>query len=109
MNPTAAHPAPTDGFVRDPKIERQLAELRELAARYPEPTLDDVMPEWKWVHGMLANETPGDDWPHWDRHVAVYQKQVVGSDLDPLQLRIDKSRELGVHPERLIVTYVGDV
>jgi hypothetical protein len=92
----------------DPRIDAQVAELRELAARHPEPTWEDVKPDWQWVRGEMENGSlfcPDD--PDDNYYAAVYQCRIVGTGPDPLQLQIEKAREFGVHPERIVVTYVG--
>lgn len=79
---------------------------RELEQQFPVPTWDEVKPEWQWVRGRMEDGTldPQGRWT--DQHIAVYNQQVVGADTNPLRLRVRKSRELGVHPERLVITYL---
>jgi hypothetical protein len=89
-----------------PTTEQQIAELRELEQQFPPPSWEEVVPEWKWIHGLMADPASDLGTRHGGKWVAVYHQQIVGADYDPLALRIAKSRELGVHPERLVVTYV---
>lgn len=97
--------APVDSLAPDPRI----TELQELEATYPPPALDEVIAEWKWIHAEMAKGTLGEDTPYWNRWLAVYQHRVIGADYEPLGLRIAKSRELGIHPERMILTYNGEI
>ena len=87
-------------------IEEYHAIGRELEAQFPTPTWDEVLEEWKWVHGHMADGTLDPQGRWCDRHVAVYNRQVVGADTNPLRLRVQKARELGIHPERLVITYL---
>jgi hypothetical protein len=82
------------------------AQLRELEKQFSAPTWEEVMPEWKWVHTWLADPSLPPARPRLDCWVAVLDQQIVGTGLDPLALRLEKARELSVHPERLVVTYV---
>jgi hypothetical protein len=82
------------------------AEWNELAAKYPTPTLDDVRPEWLWVQEHAADGSIDPEGKYAGLHVAIYQQKVVGADTDPIRLQIRMSRELNVHPERVITTYI---
>ena len=99
MNETETTPEPT--------IEELVAQWEELRRQFPPPTWDEVKPEWKWIHGLMADAYSG----LWDRYggqwVVVYQQQIIAHGLDPLELEVTKARELGIHPERLVVTYVN--
>jgi len=88
----------------DPTIDEYLARLRELEARYPVPTWAEVMPDWKWLHEGMAAGTFDPEYRYGGLCVAVYDRRVVGTDVDPLRLRLTQARELGVHPERLVIT-----
>jgi hypothetical protein len=83
----------------------QQRQLRELEAQYPTPTWEDVLPDWKWVHAWLAHPDRDPQNQYGDRWIAVLNQTIVGVGCDPLALRIAKARELGVHPERLVLTY----
>src|SRR3712207_5945241 len=87
-------------------VEEYHAQLKELETQFPAPTWDEVKEDWKWLHGRLADGIfdPEGKWS--DRHVAVFQQRVIGVDPNPLRLRLVKARELGVHPERLVITYL---
>ncbi len=84
------------------------AEWDELAARAPVPTLDDVRPEWIWVSEHMPDNSIDPEGQYWGLHVAVYNQQVVGSDTDPVRLHVRVARELGIHPERMVVVYLGE-
>lgn len=80
------------------------AQLRELEAQYPPPTWAEVMPEWKWLHDGMADRTFDPEYAYGGLCVAIFGKRVVGTDTNWLRLRLTKARELGVHPERIVVT-----
>lgn len=87
------------------RVQAQLAELRELEAQFPMPTWDDVRPDWEWFYAQSG--TPEME-PYYYQLVAVYNKQVVGSDpQDEHALRIRLSRQYQVHPERFVVSFNG--
>jgi len=88
----------------EPTIDEYLAQLRELEAQYPAPTWAEVMPEWKWLHEGMANMTFDPEYKYGGLCVAIYNKQVVGTDTNWLRLRLNLARELGIHPERLVIT-----
>lgn len=108
MSQITTNVAAPDGFAPDPKTTAQVAELRALEAQFPEPPLDEVMAEVKWLDERMRDVARGADWPYWDQYVAIYGQQVVGAGDDMLQLEIDTARKLGVHPGRVFITYVGE-
>jgi hypothetical protein len=95
--------APAEPFVPDPRV----AKLKELEATYPPPSEDEMMADWKWLHDRMAEGYFAVDGPYWGRWVAAYQRRIVGSDLDPLELELRTVQEFGVHPGRLAITYIG--
>lgn len=100
-NPLSSAPP----FGRSPHVDAQLAELRELEARHPAPTWDDVRPDWEWLYAQFG--TPALD-PYSEQLVAVLNGAVVGSDpRDEFALRIRLARRYGLHPERFVVSYYG--
>ena len=80
------------------------AQLRELESQFPVPTWAEVMPEWKWLHDGMADGTFDPEYKYGGLCVAIYHQHVVGTDTNELRLRLTKARELGVHPERIVVT-----
>ena len=87
----------------------QQRQLRELGAQHPAPTREEVMPDWKWVNARLTEHVFDTPYPVSNKYIAVYNQQIVGSGDDQLQLRLDVARKLGLHPERLVITFVfGD-
>jgi hypothetical protein len=84
--------------------EEYHAEWRELEKQFPVPILADVLAEWKWLYDGMADRTFDPEYKYGGRCVAIYQQQVVGTDTNWLRLRVTKSRELGVHPERIVIT-----
>lgn len=104
MSP-AMHAEPT---VRKPSAEseQQAEELRALTAQYSPPDDAEVKADYRWVYEL--SETLPDDWPYWDTGVAVYNREIVGTGRDWVQLKIDLSKKLGVSPWRIVVTCLGN-
>ncbi|MBA4065173.1 MAG: hypothetical protein C0501_15950 [Isosphaera sp.] len=100
---TETVPAPGEEALTTAEV---VARLQELGARYPAPTWDDVMPDWKWVNGRGEDRTLDPDGRYADRWVAVLNEKIVGYACDPAVLRLALAREYGIHPERFVVTYV---
>src|SRR2546430_2076439 len=88
----------------EPTIDEYIAQLRELEKQYPPPAWDEVKFDWKWLHDGMAAGTFDPEYKYGGLAVAIYNRQVVGTDTDRLRLRLTKARELGVHPERLVIT-----
>jgi hypothetical protein len=84
-------------------VEEYHAQLKELEARFPAPTWDEVKPDRKWLHEALADNTFDPEGKYCGLNVAIYSQRVVGTDTHWLRLRVRLSRELGVHPERIVV------
>ena len=87
-------------------VEEYHAQWRELEKQFPAPTWDEVKEEWKWLYGHMEDGTLDPEGKWSERHIAVYQRQVIGTDTNPLRLRVTKARERGIHPERLVITYL---
>jgi hypothetical protein len=85
------------------------AEWDELVAKYPAPTLDEVRAEWLWIREHAADGTIDPEGKYWGLHIAVYQQKVVGAGPGPIVLQIRLARELGIHPERTVVVYRGEI
>lgn len=95
----------TPEFVPSPKVQAQVAELRELEKQFPAPTWDEVRDDWEWLYAQFGTLAMT---PYREQLVAVYNKQVVGSDpADELALRIRLANVLRVHPERFVVSFYG--
>lgn len=90
----------------DPTTKELVAQWEELRRQYPPPTWDEVKPEWKWIHGLMADPTAEFSDRYGGQWVVVYQQQIIAHGPDPLVLEVTKARELGIHPERLVLTYV---
>ncbi len=97
---TGTEPA-TEPVLTDEEYE---AQLRELEVQHP-PTWDEVKQEWNWLYESTANNTFDPEYKYGGRNVAIYNQKVVGIDAHWVRLRVRMSRELGVHPERIVVTY----
>ncbi len=99
------NPPPTSSFQPSTKVQAQVAELRELEKQFPEPTLDDVKPDWEWLWGQFGKPEMES---YLEQLVAVLEGKVVGSDPeDELALRIRLTKQLQRHPERFVISYYG--
>lgn len=97
--PAVGPPSPS------PVVAAQLAELRELEARHPAPTWDDVRPDWEWLY---AECNAGHLFHLYGRFVAVCDGQVLDTDADELALRLRLARRHDRHPERFVISFLGD-
>lgn len=88
------------------RIKAQIAELRELGKQFPAPTLADVKPDWEWLY---AEANRGALYHLFGQNVAVCEGKVVGAGADHLELRIRLSKQYQRHPERFVITYLGEV
>lgn len=102
--PGAAMTETDRAFAPSPTITAQLAELKTLETGCPIPTWAEVMADWEWLHDEQAAGRFDPEYKYGGLCVAVYDRRVVGTDTDRLQLRINAARELGIHPERLVIT-----
>jgi hypothetical protein len=102
---TANPPQQSQDFAPSPKVQAQVAELRELAKQFPAPTWAEVMPDWQ---ALYAEANAGTIHDHCDRFVAFCEGKLVGVGDDELELRIRLSHKLQRHPERFAITYHGD-
>jgi hypothetical protein len=101
----ASPPLTHSDFGPSPQVKAQVEELRQLATIFPEPTLAEVLDDWQWLHAQLG--TPVMD-QYWEQLVAVYEKKIVGSDPeDELALRVRLSKQMNLHPERFVISYLG--
>jgi hypothetical protein len=88
----------------EPTAAEWHARLRELGARFPVPVWADVRADWEFARAWLAD--PARDPGCAGRNVAFFEGRVVGTDTDWVRLSARLADELGVHPERLVVTFV---
>lgn len=91
----------------------------QLIKRQDEPLLIDpdsteaIMADWEHAWSLL--EDPVFAPQHVGKHIAVFDKKFLGSDIDSDALRrraveiLQGDRNLIVDPYRIVVTYVGDV
>lgn len=93
------------GLAPSPEIQRRIAELRELERHFPEPTLAEVMDDWKWLY---AEVNKGNLFDQFGQYFAACEGRLVGTGDDPLELRIRLSKEHQRHPERFVITYFGE-
>ncbi len=84
--------------------EEYHARLRELESSFPVPTWEEVREDWKWLHDRMANGTFDPEYRYAGLAVAIHNRQVVGTDVNWLQLLVATSQKLGVHPERIVIT-----
>src|SRR5882762_2086652 len=106
MTETEPEAAPTEPELTD---EEYAAQLKELERQFPPPTWEDVQPEWKWIYEAEANNTFDPTGKYCGLNVAIYGQKVVGTDRHWMRLRVRLSRELGVHPERIVIRSLIDV
>src|SRR5215204_2297103 len=85
-------------------VEEYHAQWRELEKQFPAPLWDEVKEEWQWLYDEMANNTFDPEYRYGGLCVAIYNKRVAGTDTNWLRLRVRLSRELGVHPERIVIT-----
>jgi hypothetical protein len=104
MNPTDVNSIP----IPDEYLRALKEEWDELAAKHPTPTDDDIRPEWLWVRDHAADGSIDPEGKYWGLHVAVYQQRIVGAGREPIALQVRLARELNIHPERMVVTLLGD-
>jgi hypothetical protein len=102
---TANPPPPSQDFAPSPKVQAQVVELRELGKQFPEPTWVEVLPDWQWLY---AECNAGHLFDMYGKFVAVCEQKVLGIDDDELALRIRMTKEHQLHPERFVITYLGD-
>ena len=98
----------TDPVVHGPSAEtkRLTAEMKELEVLYPEYDDKANKADWKWIDESLMGMP--NDWPYRNKLIAVYNKAIVGTGSDEMQLMIDLSRKLKVNPYRIVVTVIGE-
>lgn len=94
------------GLTVSPHVQAQQAELRELAKQFPEPTLAEVMEDWKWLY----EEWNGGKLFHMAEQLfAACEGKLVGTATDDvLAFRIRLSKQFQKHPERFAITYLGE-
>jgi hypothetical protein len=102
---TANPPNTSQDFSPSPRVQAQVAELRELEKQFPVPTLAEVMVDWEWLY---AECNAGNLFDKYGKFVAVCEKKVLGTNDDELALRIQMTKEHRRHPERFVITYLGD-
>jgi hypothetical protein len=99
------NPPPPPSFQPSPKVQAQVAELRELEKQFPPPTWDEVRPDWEWLWAQFG--TPAME-PYAEQLVAACEGKVVGADPDDeLGLRIRLAKQYQRHPERFVISYYG--
>lgn len=69
-----------------------------------EPTVEECLAEWGRYYDYPQESIPRD---HSDDFIAFYDGQPRGYDSDPTVLRERVATELGVHPARLVISYLG--
>lgn len=84
-------------------LEQLAEELVRLENQHPPPDPLELDGEWAWVEENWGKPVLA---PYRGKHVAVFGGRVVGSDNNPLALRLKWAKTLNVHPERLAVVYL---
>jgi hypothetical protein len=75
----------------DPSAEESL---------YPYP---EILADWQWLFSEVATKQFD---PHRGRHVAVFEKKILGSGKDEPQLRQDIAAQHNLDPDRLVIMFV---
>ena len=82
------------------RIEGTSGELHELEKQFPEPALQEILPDCRWIEENWMS-------PEMARYrgttIAVYNGAIVGHGDDSLQLELDLARKFGVHPARFVI------
>jgi hypothetical protein len=89
----------------NPVLDAQLREMAELSVGKELPKDEDWMEDWKWIHDQDAANLFDPEWKFGGQYIAVYKKQIVGRDTDEFHLRIQLSKDLGIHPNRPVLSY----
>lgn len=84
-------------------FDRLAIQLVELEKQYPPPNEQEQLDDCRWFQQHSTSSVLAG---YRGTHVAIYQGQVVGSGDNSLQLNIDLARQLGVHPQRLVIEYL---
>lgn len=69
-----------------------------------EPTFDECIAEWTRYFDYPRELIPAG---HSDDFIAFYDGQPRGYDPDPTSLQERVAAELGIHPARLVISYLG--
>jgi hypothetical protein len=81
------------------------APLVELAAKYPDFDWKEAAADRFWLN---EQQLSGALDAFYGKVVAVYQKEVVGVGDDYIQMLLELSPKLNVHPGRIVVVYLGE-
>ena len=93
---------PTTG--PEPTVTEYNAQLRELEAKYPPPTWEEVREEWKWLHEGMANGTFDPEYKYGGLAVAIYDKRVVGTDVHWLRQAFFEAKGSGARAVMIVRT-----
>lgn len=98
LDPSAV--TPNHAFGTFAQLARTLIELEK---QFPPPSEEELLDDCRWFQKhSTSNVLAG----YRGTHVAIYQGQVVGFGDNSLQLNVDLARQLGVHPQRLVIEYI---
>jgi hypothetical protein len=105
---TTPQPASVDSFSHEPSeaTKRWLAEMKELETLYPDYDDAERKADYGWIYKQT--HTADNDWPYWNKVVAVYKRQIVATGPDGYQLMVDMARKYQVNPWQIVTTYLGD-
>jgi hypothetical protein len=81
------------------------ARLRELAALYPPPVVQEWIADRLWLNEQMNT---GALEAHFGKVVAVYNRELVGVGDNYLDMLVELSPKFGVHPERIVALYLGE-
>jgi len=72
-----------------------------------EPHFDEVIAEWNRFHRALQAGTVDESGELFEQYVAFFNNQVVDHDTDPTLLRKRVLKNLNIHPDRLVISFLG--
>ena len=99
--PTIPAPDPTDTGGR---TDQELAhEIIAFEKQFGPPDQDGFIADARWYEEQWEASAFE---PYRGTHIAVFNRAVVGSGWDSLQLQLDVVRKFNVHPQRVIIAYI---
>jgi hypothetical protein len=81
------------------------ARLRELAALYPPPSVQEWLADRVWLNEQLSARAFDE---YYGKVVAVYNRELVGVGDNYLEMLVELSPKFGVRPDRIVALYLGE-
>jgi len=94
---------PTSTGFLVPSVDQLATELTALEHHFPPPEAAEIAADCRWFQDQQTN---GGLAAYRGMNVAVYQKAIVGTGANSLQLTLDLALALKLHPQRLVVEYI---